>query len=418
MYKIVSLCLILSSIFSLAQSKKEIGNQFITTLLIEKKPEQAYAFFDLSISQQIPIDVLKTLPDQLEEQFGGLKNIIEINNDRDTYYFYSEFEKTKMDIQISFNNENKIVGFFLVPHKIFEKADEKNVLNIKSDDIELKGTFLQPIENIQKKLVIFVHGSGPQDRDETIGENKPFKDIAEYLYNSGISSYRYDKRTYSNPETFNDQSTVEQETINDAVNIAKYFKNNAKFKNYQIIILGHSQGAYLMPKIAEKANVTKYIFLAGNARPLQDLIIEQFEYMNKFDPSNISNDAVLTIKKEVDFLNSNKFSLDAQGSELSMGLSAHYWKYLLDYRPLDFVKLIKVPMFFAQGGKDYQVTEKDFNLWKSQLKNNKAAIFKLYPSLNHIFMEISGQIPSPKDYETKGTVSEYLLKDLKDFILK
>jgi hypothetical protein len=39
----------------------------------------------------------------------------------------------------------------------------------------------------------FVHGSGPQDRDETIYENKPFKDIAESLYRKGIASYRFDK---------------------------------------------------------------------------------------------------------------------------------------------------------------------------------------------------------------------------------
>ena len=112
-------------------------------------------------------------------------------------------------------------------------------------------------------MVIFVHGSGPHDRDETIGENKPFKDIAEYLLNNGIASYRYDKRTYSHPEAFTEKSTVEEETINDAVNAALYFKNNADYKGYQIIILGHSRGAYMMPKIAEKAQVSKYVLWRG-----------------------------------------------------------------------------------------------------------------------------------------------------------
>jgi hypothetical protein len=39
----------------------------------------------------------------------------------------------------------------------------------------LKGTILIPEKDDFKKLVLFVHGSSPQDRDETIFENKPLK---------------------------------------------------------------------------------------------------------------------------------------------------------------------------------------------------------------------------------------------------
>jgi dienelactone hydrolase len=417
MKKILSLFLIFSVLFSFAQSKKEAGNEFIKNLFIEKNVEKAHTFFDSSIAGQVSTTDLKSLADQLEGQLGELKNILEVNNEKDTYYFYSEFSKTKLDIQITFNENNKIIGFYFTPHKIFDKEDDKTALKIKSDDIELKGTLLQPTENNQKKLVILVHGSGPQDRDETIGENKPFKDIAEYLLNNGISSYRYDKRTYSNPETFNDQSTVEQETINDAVNASNYFKNNDSFKGYQIIILGHSQGAYLMPKIAEKAQVSKYVFIAGNARPLQDVIVDQFEHLHKVVPSKIPVEDVQSIKNKVAFLNSDKFNLNASKSELPFDLSASYWKYLLNYKPLDLVKKIEVPMFFAQGGRDYQVTEKDFNLWKNELKSNKSAEFKLYPSLNHFFAKHSG-VTSWEDYEIKGNVDEEFLKDLTQFILK
>jgi dienelactone hydrolase len=417
MKKILSLFLIFSVLFSFAQSKKEAGNEFIKNLFIEKNVEKAHTFFDSSIAGQVSTTDLKSLADQLEGQLGDLKNILEVNNEKDTYYFYSEFSKTKLDIQITFNDNNKIIGFYFTPHKIFDKEDDKTALKIKSDDIELKGTLLQPTENNQKKLVILVHGSGPQDRDETIGGNKPFKDIAEYLLNNGISSYRYDKRTYSNPETFNDQSTVEQETINDAVNASNYFKNNDSFKEYQIIILGHSQGAFLMPKIAEKAQVSKYVFMAGNARPLQNILVEQYEYLHKINPSNVSEKDVQNMKKQVDFLNSNKFNLNSPKSDLPLEQPAAYWKYLVDYKPLDAVKTIKEPMFFAQGGRDYQVTEKDFTLWKNQLKNNKSAEFKFYPTLSHLFIKGSGT-PSPKDYEIKGNVDEEFLKDLTQFILK
>ena len=60
-------------------------------------------------------------------------------------------------------------------------------LNIKSNNLELKGTLLTPENDSLKKLVIFIHGSGPNDRDETIFENKPLKltktefEILKYL---------------------------------------------------------------------------------------------------------------------------------------------------------------------------------------------------------------------------------------------
>ncbi len=417
MKKLLILFCITGSLFSFSQDRKEIGKTFIQTLFVEKNADKAHTYFDSSIASQLPVEQLKAVTDQLQGQLGNLKNILEVNNEGSVYYFYSEFEKSKLDLQVTFNESNKLLGFFLVPHKTFDQWDEKTVLKIKSDDIELNGTLLMPSSNNKKKLVIFVHGSGASNRDEAIGENKPFRDIAEYLFNNGIASYRYDKRTYSNPETFNDQSTVEQETVNDAVNAANYFKNNKDYKDYQIIMLGHSQGAYMMPKIAEKTQVAKYVFMSGNARPLQDLLVEQYEYLHDQAPSKVPAEEVQKIKKQVAFLNSSQFNLNTPAAELPLGQSAAYWKYLKEYNQLNEVKKIKAPMFFAQGGRDYQVTEKDFNLWKNDLKNNKAVEFKFYPSLSHLFISGSGK-PSPKDYEVKGKVDEQFLKDLTQFILK
>lgn len=417
MKKLLTLFLTVYSLLSFSQDRKEIGNIFIKALLIDKNIEKAHSYFDPSVAGQIPVEQLKAVTEQLQGQIGGLKNILEVNNEGSIYYYYTEFEKTKLDVQLTFNESNKLLGFFLVPHKTFEKPDEKTTLKIKSDAIELNGTLLVPPSNNKKKLVIFVHGSGAHDRDETIGENKPFKDIAEYLLNNGIASYRYDKRTYSYPETFSEKSTVEEETINDAVNAAHYFKNNPDYKEYQIIILGHSQGAYLMPEIAKKAQVSKYIFMAGNARPLQDLLVEQYNYLHAIDPTKVPAEAVQEIKKQVAFLNSPQFNLNSPAKELPLGQSAAYWQYLKNYNQLNEVKKIKAPMFFAQGGRDYQVTEKDFSLWKETLKNNKTAVFKLYPSLSHLFIAGSGK-PSPKDYETKGKLDEQFLKDLTQFILQ
>lgn len=299
------------SLLSFAQNQnKETGETFIKLLLQEKNYEKAYSFFDDSVKSKISEEFLKTTAQQLENQLGIFNNIIEVNTENSTYFFYADFEKMKLDIKITLNVANKIMGFFFAPHREFNKENALgNDLNIKSGNIDLKGTILIPEKNNLKKLVIFVHGSGPQDRDETIYENKPFKDIAENLYLKGIASYRFDKRTLTNPESFNDKSTIDDEVTNDVVNIINYFKENEPFTTYEIILLGHSLGANLMPRIAGKsAQISKLILLAGNARSLEKLIAEQYNYLYQQNPSKELKEEIKKVTEQIELLNSKSFN--------------------------------------------------------------------------------------------------------------
>ena len=416
--KIYLTLLLLVSITSKSQVI-DTGKSFINSLLIEKNYSKSYSYFDETVKTKISETLLKETVEKLETQLGQFKSIIETNNDKETYFYYSNFEKMKLDIKINFNQNNKVVGFFFVPHKEFKKENSLGKdLNIKSNNIELKGTLLVPESLNLKKIVIFVHGSGPNDRDETIFENKPFKDIAENLYSKGISSYRFDKRTLSNPESFNDKSTIDDEVTNDIINIVTYFKNDSQFSNYEIIVLGHSLGAYLLPRIANKSNqISKIILLAANSRPLDKLIIEQYEYLYKLTPTQELKDALQKVKEQTALLNSKVFNLNTTKENLPLNLSANYWKSILDYKPIKEIQKVKIPILILQGERDYQVTMKDFELWKTKLKNNKKVSFISYPKLNHIFM--SGEKPSdPKEYAIKGIVDEKVIEDIKIFIIQ
>ena len=416
--KIYLTLLLLVSITSKSQVI-DTGKSFINSLLIEKNYSKSYSYFDETVKTKISETLLKETVEKLETQLGQFKSIIETNNDKETYFYYSNFEKMKLDIKINFNQNNKVVGFFFVPHKEFKKENSLGKdLNIKSNNIELKGTLLVPESLNLKKIVIFVHGSGPNDRDETIFENKPFKDIAENLYSKGISSYRFDKRTLSNPESFNDKSTIDDEVTNDIINIVAYFKNDSQFSNYEIIVLGHSLGAYLLPRIANKSNqISKIILLAANSRPLDKLIIEQYEYLYKLTPTQELKDALQKVKEQTALLNSKVFNLNTTKENLPLNLSANYWKSIIDYKPIKEIQKVKIPILILQGERDYQVTMKDFELWKTKLKNNKKVSFISYPKLNHIFM--SGEKPSdPKEYAIKGIVDEKVIEDIKNFIIQ
>ena len=103
--------------------------------------------------------------------------------------------------------------------------------------------------------------------------------------------------------------------------------------------------------------------------------------------------------------------------KLPLDVSAYYWKSVLDYHPIKEIKKVKIPILILQGERDYQVTMKDFEIWKQTLKNNKKAEFISYAKLNHFF--ITGESPSdPKEYAIKGNVDINVINDIENFISK
>lgn len=77
--------------------------------------------------------------------------------------------------------------------------NEDIVVTNSLDNTELHGTLLTPVSEKAKAVLVLATGSGLQDRDETIGRHKPFKEIAEYLATNGYAVLRTDDRGYGIP---------------------------------------------------------------------------------------------------------------------------------------------------------------------------------------------------------------------------
>lgn len=96
----------------------------------------------------------------------------------------------------------------------------------------------------------------------------------------------------------------------------------------------------------------------------------------------------------------------------------NYWHTLHGIDTPVIAQSLDIPMLFLQGGADFQISpEKDFNAWKTLLSGNPNAEFKLYSSLNHLFMP-AGKTNTVSDYDTPAAVDPDVIEDISSWILK
>ncbi len=268
-------------------------------------------------------------------------------------------------------------------------------------------------------LVVLVHGSGPNDRDETVGPNRPFRDLAHGLAERGVAVLRYDKRTRAHPMSFaNGRFTVREETIDDALSAARLARTIPEVDARRIVVAGHSLGGILAPRIAAMdGKLAGVILLAGATdESFPDMMERQFAYLLTVpgaDTAAIARQAraVLPILVRVRALT----PADSADFSPLLGAPATYWLDLAAYDPLETARRLSIPMLVAQGGRDYQMGDRAFAHWKSELAARDNVTFHLYPALNHLF--IAGTGPgNPAVFSVPGQVAEEVTADLASWI--
>jgi hypothetical protein len=193
--------------------------------------EEAHGFFDESVKGQITPDELKLFWLRLGNSMGTYESVDGAKNSIKGDYFQviltCGFSKGTQTFTFVFNKSEKLLGFFVTPvaadaeYAAPAYADttlyKETEINIKFEEGQMAGVFTSPKNASNFPVVIMVHGSGPSDMDETVGPNKPFKDLAAGLAAKGIGSIRYVKRSMVYPRIFNKAFTVKEEVIDDAL---------------------------------------------------------------------------------------------------------------------------------------------------------------------------------------------------------
>jgi hypothetical protein len=252
-----------------------------------------------------------------------------------------------------------------------------------------------------------------------VGANRPFRDLAEGLASRGIVVLRYEKRTrqYAAKMSLLTEVTVQQETVEDALAAAALLRARPEVAPVRVCVLGHSLGGYVIPRIARQdPKLAGVIILAGNARPLEDLILEQTTYLFSLQaPPSQEQQQLEQLKQVAQRVKTLKPGSNVPAKDLPFGVPASYWLDLQGYDPATQARSLKLPMLILQGERDYQVTMADFARWREALKDRQNITLRSYPALNHLFQSGEGK-SIPAEYLKPGHIAPEVITDLATWI--
>jgi pimeloyl-ACP methyl ester carboxylesterase len=260
-------------------------------------------------------------------------------------------------------------------------------------------------------VVVLVQGSGPHDADETVGPNKPFRDLATGLAAAGIASLRYDKRTHFAPQTFQPHPDLDHEVTLDAVAALQFVSALPEIDRSRIFLLGHSLGGTMAPVIAsdflasKQGSLRGIIFMAAGAVSVDETIERQMTFQAKRHDASPS--AIEQMQKQwQDVFATVKDTNTPADRVLGVGAlqaPAGYWRSWLAQDPAAELEKLGLPALVLRGFKDIQVSEKDFKRLE-EANVAPGSVGEQFDGLNHLFMPVVGE-STGDEYLQPGHVS-------------
>ncbi|GAB5536129.1 MAG: alpha/beta hydrolase [Rubricoccaceae bacterium] len=252
--------------------------------------------------------------------------------------------------------------------------------------VTLAGTFVKPEGDGPFPTVVFLTGSGAQDRDETIAEHRPFAVIADALARAGVASLRADDRGAG--ESTGDFSASTLEThLTDAQALLATVRQRDDVASVGVI--GHSEGGVTALRLA--GDLDFVVTLAGPTLTFAEVYPEQLRRAVRLsgidstaaDMYRQAVDAALVPLTEApdapdDVLRPLMDSAFNEGlvdipmrDRQQMGLAGPAYQQvktqfldflltpgmrsLISYNPAENIAALNVPTLALYGGKDFQV---------------------------------------------------------------
>ena len=420
----------------LASAEEEPTARAVFELLQSGDVSSVYALFDQNMQKAMSEDDLRKTFSDLEAAVGqatdwGEEQTVLYPPYRITILPVS-YEKADVNLQITWQ-DHQIAGLFYTIQQKAESIQEElpegmMEENIQVGELNLPGLLTLPSEAADPlPAAVLVHGSGPNDRDETIGGTKLFRDLAHSLALKGIVSARYDKRTFAGVEISKEDEktfTVQEETIDDAVAAARLLRADPRIDPERIYLIGHSMGAMLAPRIAEEnpGLFTGIVMLSGTPKTLADIVLSQNQAVVDALPplQKIAVSVQMTMLRQgwKNVLSSTEE--EVKGKTIFEAPAYYFWE-MAQHDTASILKDLDLPALIINGGSDFQVIDADgIDAWQAlDLPENIQLSY--YPELNHLLMDpqapetIRGTV---QEYDIPCHVAEEVVDEITAFILK
>jgi alpha-beta hydrolase superfamily lysophospholipase len=389
---------------------------------------QAEAMFGADMAAAVPVEKLQavweSLPAQAGEATGRGEPAIESTAGAQLATIPLHYSKAELVAKVAVDDNGRVVGFLIQPappppapavaaDANFHETD----FSVGEGERALPGTLALPDgtgEAADRRVpaVVLVHGSGPQDRDESIGANKPFLDLARGLAARGIAVLRYEKRTHARPQDFADgEFTIDDETTNDAVLAVDALRKAPGVDPDRVFVLGHSQGGMLAPRIAAvSSHVAGLVLLAAPSRPLLDIVVEQNRRLAVLDDGKTSDAERAAIQALVEQVRITRDPNTDPSTKTVLGQPVGYWRSVDRVEPVVEAARVALPMLVLQGARDIQVVDADWQHWRGAFHDDPKVAFRLYETLNHLGIAGEGE-GSLAEYRKPGHVDAQLIDD-------
>ncbi len=281
------------------------------------------------------------------------------------------------------------------------------------DGHTLAGTLTSPPGPGPFAAAVLITGSGPQDRDETLFNHKPFLVIADYLARHGIAVLRCDDRGVGDSRgTFEGATTADFAT--DALAAMQYLATVEGIDAHRVGLIGHSEGGLVAPVVAGLTDDVDFmVLLAGTGVPGYEVLLLQAELLAKVAGANETAMAttrawqtryfglvregldveqldqelrpVIEARLEMAGLEGEVLH-DAVETQMRQVVSP-WMRYFITYDPRPALTRVKCPVLALNGTLDLQVYH-DQNLpeiQKAIAAGGGDVTIRRYEGLNHLF---------------------------------
>jgi len=420
----------------LALDPAERARRFVA-LLAGHDFQTATTLFDDEMKAGLSAGRLARIWADLESAGGALRKAAAVRLERrgkmTAAIVRCELARQALDARVVFAGNGKVTGLWFKPatppwqpppYAQQSRFHEEDVL-VGDGEWATPGTLAIPAGRGPFPALILVHGSGPNDRDESssAGPQRVFKDLAWGLASRGIAVLRYDKRTLTHGSKLKgvmQSFTHKEEYVEDALAAVELLRRDRRIASQRIFVLGHSEGGTVAPRIgAASKHISGLIVFAGATRDFATIIIDQLNYLYGLDGKIDEKERaeIEEMKRRVEPLRHPALLEKTPAQRLPFGIPAAYWKDELAHDPVSTARAYPNPMLVLQGERDYQVTMADFAGWKKGLARRKQTTFRSYPKLDHHFVEGEGQ-SRPEQYGRPGHVAEYVIEDIATWVTR